>query len=164
MNAASDILSSAQNGDNTSPPEWPEGIPIPESFICPLSRRLMVHPVIDKEGNSYERDAIKIYLTATEGMSPTNQQLHMSDLIENRGLKMAIEVALQSAHEQKKSKSRGPVLKRFSLASRGSDNSLHRQGLPSRESEHSLQKSRKSSKSKMSDSTRGDKEVEEEHN
>src|SRR5210317_1344037 len=162
MNAASDILSSAQNGDNTSPPEWPEGIPIPESFICPLSRRLMVHPVIDKEGNSYERDAIKIYLTATEGMSPTNQQLNMSDLIENRGLKMAIEVALQSAHEQKKSKSRGPVLKRFSLArsrsslsressgrsnqssgkpngftlsSRGSNNSLHRQGLPSRESE-----------------------------
>src|SRR6056300_1513936 len=143
MNAASDTLSSAQNGDNTSPPEWLESIPIPESLICPLSRRLMVHPVIDKEGNSYERDAIKIYLTATEGMSPTNQQLNMGDLIENRGLKMAIEVALQSAHEQKKSKSRGPVLKRFSLARRRSslsressgrsnhDNSLHRQGLPS---------------------------------
>lgn len=172
MNAVSNSLLSVQNGDNTSPPEWPEGIPIPESFICPLSRRLMVHPVIDKEGNSYERDAIKIYLTATEGMSPTNQQLNTSDLIENRGLKMAIEVALQSAHEQKKSKSRGPVLKRFSLArrrsslsressgrsnqsplsSRGNANSLHRQGIPSRESEHSLQNnmSRKSSKSQMS--------------
>jgi hypothetical protein len=178
MNVAPDTSSSAQNGDNTSPPEWPEGIPIPESFICPLSRRLMVHPVIDKEGNSYERDAIKIYLTATEGMSPTNQQLNMDDLIENHGLKMAIEVALQSAHEQKKSKSRGSVLKRFSLArrrrsslssensGRSNDISLHRQGLPSRESEQSLQNnmSRKSSKSKMSDSTRGDKEEEEEHN
>ena len=128
MNAASDTLSSAQNGDIASPLEWPEGIPIPESFICPLSRRLMVHPVIDKEGNSYERDAIKIYLTATEGMSPTNQQLNMSDLIENRGLKMAIEVALKSAHEQKKSKSRGPVLKRFSLARRRSSLSRESSG------------------------------------
>ncbi len=105
--AAATSSSSSQNSDNessTPPTEWPSGIPIPETFICPLSRRLMINPVIDKEGNSYERDAIRIYLTATEGISPTNQQLNINELIENRGLKMAIEVALQAALEQKKKK------------------------------------------------------------
>ncbi len=87
--------------DNTTP-AWPKDIPIPETFRCPLTKSLMVDPVIDKEGNTYERDAIKIYLTATQGISPANKQLKDTDLIENRGLKIAIEAALQTALEQKK--------------------------------------------------------------
>ena len=37
---------------------WPEHATIPESFVCPLGKRLMKDPVIDREGNSYERDAM----------------------------------------------------------------------------------------------------------
>eukprot|EP00986_Skeletonema_menzelii_P014354 scaffold9463_cov140-Skeletonema_menzelii.AAC.5 len=121
-NTASGTTSPSSQNDNNDLKKWPEGIPIPETFICPLSRRLMVDPVIDKEGNSYERTAIQIYLTATEGISPTGKQhLKVSELIENRGLKMAIEVALQNALvEQKKSNKRGGKMgKRFSLTRMG---------------------------------------------
>ena len=154
--AAGTSSSSGQSSDDnesiTKTPEWPPGIPIPETFICPLSRRLMINPVIDKEGNSYERDAIRIYLTATEGISPTNQQLKISDLIENRGLKMAIEVALQAALEQKKNTttnnklSRGggmgqTVLKRFSLT-RGSDRGSSSSNTNNRRSSNKVRESR----------------------
>ena len=37
---------------------WPSNVPTPELFVCPLTKRLMTHPVIDREGNSYEKDAM----------------------------------------------------------------------------------------------------------
>lgn len=35
---------------------------VPHSFICPLTQDIMKDPVIDPEGNSYEREAILEWL------------------------------------------------------------------------------------------------------
>jgi len=32
---------------------------IPKGFYCPITKTLMVDPVIDPEGNTYERSAIE---------------------------------------------------------------------------------------------------------
>jgi hypothetical protein len=32
------------------------------SFLCPITRKLMTDPVIDPDGNSYERSAIESWL------------------------------------------------------------------------------------------------------
>jgi hypothetical protein len=32
------------------------------SFLCPITRKLMTDPVIDPDGNSYERSAIENWL------------------------------------------------------------------------------------------------------
>jgi len=89
-----------------SQPSWPEHVPIPETFLCPLSKKFMNHPVIDREGNSYEREAIFKYLRAREQLgtalvSPvTKNPLQESDLVDNRALQSIIDSALKNALEQ----------------------------------------------------------------
>ncbi|CAF3592277.1 unnamed protein product [Rotaria socialis] len=61
-----------------------------ETFICPITHELMVDPVIDGDGNSYERGAIEDWLQRN-GTSPiTRVPLLASDLRPNRALKTAI--------------------------------------------------------------------------
>eukprot|EP00579_Thalassiosira_antarctica_P018146 CAMPEP_0201946534 /NCGR_PEP_ID=MMETSP0903-20130614/54467_1 /ASSEMBLY_ACC=CAM_ASM_000552 /TAXON_ID=420261 /ORGANISM="Thalassiosira antarctica, Strain CCMP982" /LENGTH=764 /DNA_ID=CAMNT_0048489635 /DNA_START=88 /DNA_END=2379 /DNA_ORIENTATION=- len=73
---------------------WPEHVPIPESFLCPISKRLMKYPVVDREGNSFEREKILRYLYLQrrrepwKGFSPvTRNPLRDSDLVDNRALR-----------------------------------------------------------------------------
>ncbi|CAF1946976.1 unnamed protein product [Rotaria magnacalcarata] len=62
-----------------------------ETFICPITHELMVDPVIDGDGNSYERGAIEDWLQRN-GTSPiTRAPLLVSDLRPNRALKTAID-------------------------------------------------------------------------
>lgn len=57
-----------------------------ESFVCPLTGETFVDPVIDREGNSYERSAILAWL-ATNPISPlTRSPMSVSDLVPNRSL------------------------------------------------------------------------------
>ena len=44
--------------DSSEDERWPDHLPIPELFLCPLTKGLMKHPVIDREGNSYDKDAM----------------------------------------------------------------------------------------------------------
>ncbi|CAF3169117.1 unnamed protein product [Rotaria socialis] len=61
------------------------------TFVCPITHELMVDPVIDPDGNSYERRAIEDWLRQT-GTSPiTRAPLLASDLRPNRALKAAID-------------------------------------------------------------------------
>jgi hypothetical protein len=63
----------------------------PEAFLCPITHALMVEPVIDPEGNSYERAAIAEWLSRN-GTSPvTRAALALRDLAPNRALQHAIE-------------------------------------------------------------------------
>ena len=39
------------------------------SFLCPITRELMTDPVIDRDGNSYERSAIENWVRQ-HGTSP----------------------------------------------------------------------------------------------
>ncbi|CAF1014129.1 unnamed protein product [Rotaria sordida] len=62
-----------------------------ETFICPITHELMRDPVIDPDGNSYERQAIEGWLRQN-GTSPiTRTPLSASDLRPNRALKAAID-------------------------------------------------------------------------
>lgn len=47
-----------QNGCRFEPRVWPDDVPVPELFLCPITKRVMRDPVIDREGNSYERNAM----------------------------------------------------------------------------------------------------------
>jgi hypothetical protein len=60
------------------------------SFYCPITHELMVDPVIDPEGNSYEKQAIENWIRQS-GKSPiTRTALSINDLRPNRALKTAI--------------------------------------------------------------------------
>jgi len=61
------------------------------TFFCPITHELMVDPVIDPDGNSYERKAIEDWLRQN-GTSPiTRTNLSAADLRPNRALKQAID-------------------------------------------------------------------------
>jgi hypothetical protein len=61
------------------------------SFFCPITRSLMVDPVIDPDGNSYEKHAIEDWIRRS-GTSPiTRTALSINDLHPNRALKTAID-------------------------------------------------------------------------
>ena len=38
----------------------------PSSFLCPITSALMIDPVIDPDGNSYERSAIVEWLSRSK--------------------------------------------------------------------------------------------------
>lgn len=60
---------------------------IPESFYCPITLEIMIDPVCDKEGNSFEKSAIFDWI-ASHGCSPiTRTPMVASDLVPNRALK-----------------------------------------------------------------------------
>lgn len=65
------------------------------NFVCPITAEIMVDPVIDRDGNTYERTAIEEWLKR-HGTSPiTRRPLNFSDLTPNRVLKNAIDEARQ---------------------------------------------------------------------
>ena len=62
-----------------------------ESFYCPITGALMVDPVIDTDGNTWERSAIAEWITR-RGLSPiTRNSLSVDELVPNRALKDAID-------------------------------------------------------------------------
>ena len=67
------------------------------SFFCPLTLNIMVDPVVDKEGHTYERCEITAYLNKCAAdrrplISPmTRNPIKLSDLQPNIALKNAIE-------------------------------------------------------------------------
>jgi hypothetical protein len=72
----------------------------PESFYCPITGELMKDPVVDREGNSYERIAIVEWLTRSDTSPITRNRLALADLAPNRSLKNSIE----DAQEEEKRK------------------------------------------------------------
>lgn len=67
-------------------------ITLPAKFICPLSKEVMVDPVILEDGITYERSAIESWLTINN-TSPTYKQHELTDkkFITNTVLKKEIE-------------------------------------------------------------------------
>eukprot|EP01113_Clastostelium_recurvatum_P003822 TRINITY_DN1168_c0_g1_i2.p1 TRINITY_DN1168_c0_g1~~TRINITY_DN1168_c0_g1_i2.p1 ORF type:complete len:809 (+),score=247.47 TRINITY_DN1168_c0_g1_i2:121-2547(+) len=62
----------------------------PESFICPLTHEVMNDPVVDHEGNSYERAAIENWLKSHATSPITRAPLTKANLAPNRALRDAI--------------------------------------------------------------------------
>lgn len=61
------------------------------TFFCPITQELMEDPVIDPDGNSYERSAIENWLRTNTTSPITRQPLQIADLRPNRALKTAID-------------------------------------------------------------------------
>ncbi|CUG91155.1 Hypothetical protein, putative, partial [Bodo saltans] len=61
-----------------------------EAFMCPITHSVMVDPVTDTDGNTFERAAIVEWLTA-HGTSPiTRNAMRVEDLVPNRALAAAL--------------------------------------------------------------------------
>lgn len=62
-----------------------------EGLCCPITLDLMLDPVVDPEGNSYERNAILAHLAHSSESPLTRNPLAATDLVPNRALRSAIE-------------------------------------------------------------------------
>lgn len=69
------------------------------SFYCPLTMVIMNDPVQDREGNSYEKDAIMKWLSKNNTSPVTRNVLRMKHLVPNRALKEAIEFEVKRQKE-----------------------------------------------------------------
>lgn len=70
-------------------PDWRDDVP--QSFLCPITADLMVDPVMDREGRSYERWAIEEAIRVS-GRSPISRsKLSVKSLRLNIALREAIE-------------------------------------------------------------------------
>ena len=73
------------------PPAAAGSFPIPPSFKCPITGSMMQDPVVDPEGNTYERRAIEAWLERSQTSPMTRTSLTASMLNSNRALRDAIE-------------------------------------------------------------------------
>jgi U-box domain len=69
------------------------------SFYCPITGELMIDPVVDSEGNTYERSAIELWIEGHHTSPITRNIITRYDLRPNRSLKNAIEEILASGRE-----------------------------------------------------------------
>ena len=67
-----------------------------EQLKCPISRELMVDPVIAADGNTYERKEIERWLETRDTSPLTNQRLEHRFLTTNRAVKQQIEELVES--------------------------------------------------------------------
>tara|TARA_Y100001949_G_C15772580_1_gene237082 strand:+ start:183 stop:563 length:381 start_codon:yes stop_codon:yes gene_type:complete len=68
-----------------------ERIYVPPDFYCPISGELMVDPISDPEGNSYEKSEITTWLRINKTSPITRSYLDVSLLKENIPLRKSIE-------------------------------------------------------------------------
>eukprot|EP00747_Dinoflagellata_sp_TGD_P094802 gnl/TRDRNA2_/TRDRNA2_166253_c0_seq1.p1 gnl/TRDRNA2_/TRDRNA2_166253_c0~~gnl/TRDRNA2_/TRDRNA2_166253_c0_seq1.p1 ORF type:complete len:606 (+),score=107.23 gnl/TRDRNA2_/TRDRNA2_166253_c0_seq1:144-1961(+) len=74
--------------------------PIPESFRCPITHEVMVHPVLTVDGHCYERDAILAWFQRGNNTSPlTNLVLPSTHLVSCDALKAAVQEYLRHRPE-----------------------------------------------------------------
>jgi hypothetical protein len=64
---------------------------IPEAYICPITREIMVDPVVTADGNTYERSAIQRWFSLGHITNPiTLLPLENTNIIPNTTLKIMI--------------------------------------------------------------------------
>ena len=64
---------------------------VPEEYLCPITLTIMKDPVLMKDGQTYEREAIANHLKKSPLSPLTRQPLDMKDAIPNYALKSMIE-------------------------------------------------------------------------
>lgn len=93
-NSSSGIVVDGGNVEPPAPPPPPQhggGVEASPSFYCPLTHMVMLEPVQDREGNSYEKGAIEQWLTDNATSPITRNRLRTKHLVPNRALKEAID-------------------------------------------------------------------------
>jgi len=79
-------LPAGAEGQDTQP-----RIPIPDSFRCPISGALMREPVVDPEGNTFDREGIERWLARNPTSPLTRSPLTAGQLKPNRALADSLE-------------------------------------------------------------------------
>ena len=64
---------------------------VPEDFYCPITGCLMVDPVSEPDGHTYEKTAIYEWLTKKQESPLTRKHLIQSDLSDNVAMRKSIE-------------------------------------------------------------------------
>ena len=64
---------------------------VPPDFYCPITGELMIEPVSDPEGHTYEKSQILTWLLTKETSPITRSQLNKEDLTDNIAMKRSIE-------------------------------------------------------------------------
>ena len=79
------------------------------SFVveCPITGEVMTDPVVDPEGNSYERSAIVAWLAQNPTSPVTRSPLRPAQLVPNRALREAIESIAAKDVKDRRAKSAG---------------------------------------------------------
>lgn len=72
------------------------------SFYCPITGDLMSDPVVDSEGNTYERIAIESWIDGHKTSPITRNVITLQDLRPNRSLKNIIDETIASGKQIKK--------------------------------------------------------------
>lgn len=88
---------------------------LPAAFVCPITLVAMRDPVVDREGNSYERTAIKEWMR-THTTSPLSRKpLSADHLVENRLLRNAIDEHYEKTGQKRPSPPQEPEQVRIPL-------------------------------------------------
>jgi hypothetical protein len=64
---------------------------VPPDFYCPITGELMVDPVSDPEGHTYEKSQILTWLSTSKTSPITRSPLNKEDLTDNIAMKRSIE-------------------------------------------------------------------------
>ena len=64
---------------------------VPPTYVCSITHQIMKDPVMDPEGNTYERTAIEEWVRREANSPITRSPLQISDLVPNRALRDLIE-------------------------------------------------------------------------
>jgi hypothetical protein len=87
---ANDLINSSEKMTENSDACFESRKPIPRAYICPLTMDVMFDPVLDSEGNTYEREAIEAWLVGHRTSPVSRQPLNSNMLIPNNALSDAI--------------------------------------------------------------------------
>jgi hypothetical protein len=91
-----------------SPPPL-EDRDVPKGFICPLTMDIMYDPVLDQEGNTYERRAIMEWLRRKRNSPVSRQPLNDKMLIPNNALRETIHEFMGSDWSDKQLRKHPPA-------------------------------------------------------
>ena len=72
------------------------------NFYCPITGDLMIDPVVDSEGNTFERIAIESWIDGHRTSPITRNVITLEDLRPNRSLKYVIDETIASGKQIKK--------------------------------------------------------------
>lgn len=115
----------------------PEGSnKVPRSFYCPLTLEVMVDPVIDAEGNTFERQALMRWLSHY-GASPVSRQpLNANLVVPNFALRDIIHEVMGSSWVDQRTEELGHQYSFSSLAELQDDDFLQPDSLDNSSSSH----------------------------
>ena len=61
-----------------------------DKYLCPITRQIMVEPVVDALGNTYDKEAIKEWLKTHKTTPMTNEELPDTNLTPTKTIKAEI--------------------------------------------------------------------------